>query len=97
MKKSALHMLGVSSPMNQNKEKEEIKPWNEGKPHIIGSSVNIPGRKEMAAWAALGAASLSSLGFMGVMEAKRLWDLKKEKKEKKMKKIVGNTSGFQGV
>ena len=38
MKKSALHMLGVSSPMNQNNEKEEIKTWNKGEPNIIGSS-----------------------------------------------------------
>ena len=38
MKKSALHMLGVSSPMNQNNKKGEIKTWNEGEPNIIGSS-----------------------------------------------------------
>tara|TARA_R110002020_G_C15925489_1_gene743282 strand:+ start:129 stop:617 length:489 start_codon:yes stop_codon:yes gene_type:complete len=38
MKKSALNMLGVSSPMNQNNKKGEIKTWNEGEPNITGSS-----------------------------------------------------------
>ena len=38
MKKSALNMLGVSSPMNQNNGKGEIKTWNEGEPNITGSS-----------------------------------------------------------
>jgi len=41
MKKSALHMMGVSSPMNQNNEKGEIKTWNEGQPNIIGSAGSL--------------------------------------------------------
>ena len=46
MKKSALNMLGVSSPMNQNNGKEEIKTWQSKRINAINRKIKNCANKQ---------------------------------------------------